>query len=89
MWNLMLGLGEDGYDWELVKVGGEEEKEAFMEELAELKGNLAKVEGWKKRRKEIDGELGQVFVRGGGVLEEVEYPESVELVGPADADVSL
>ena len=88
-WNLMLGLGEDGYDWELVKVGGEEEKEAFMEELVELKGNLAKVEGWKKRRKEIDGELGQVFVRGGGVLEKVEYQEQIERAEPADIDLPL
>lgn len=47
-------------------------------ELAELKERLEKVEGWKKRRQEIDEELGIVRVESGEVLPPPAYHEREE-----------
>ncbi|KIY02044.1 uncharacterized protein Z520_02182 [Fonsecaea multimorphosa CBS 102226] len=64
--NLLLGLGEEGFDWELVRIGTEEEKLGLEKEIAELKEKLAMVDTWERRRKEIQDELNQVFVVGDG-----------------------
>ncbi|KAH0828311.1 hypothetical protein AYO21_07306 [Fonsecaea monophora] len=64
--NLVLGLGEEGFDWELVRIGTEEEKLGVEKEIAELKEKLAMVETWEKRRNEIQDELNHVFVVGDG-----------------------
>ncbi|KPI38821.1 ATP-binding cassette sub-family D member 2 [Cyphellophora attinorum] len=64
-YNLILGLGDEGYDWDMVKIGSEEEKMNAEKELSQLRENLAQVEEWKKRKAEIDAELGQVMLKGG------------------------
>lgn len=74
-YNLVLGLGEEGYDWEMVKVGTEEEKVGVEKELKELRAKLAMVGEWERRKAEIDAELGKVMVKGG---EELKAPDYVE-----------
>lgn len=63
--NLTLGLGDDGADWDIEKIGTNEEKMGVERELHELRERLGKVEEWKKRRQEIEEELGRVWVTGG------------------------
>jgi ATP-binding cassette subfamily D (ALD) long-chain fatty acid import protein len=46
--------------------------------LAELRERLAKVEMWKKRKGEIEEELGRVWVEGGEELEGPAYLEQDE-----------
>lgn len=63
---LTLGLGDEGEQWELQRIGTETEKQSVEKELAELRDRLAKVEEWKQRRAEIDAELAQVWVKEDG-----------------------
>lgn len=63
-WNLDLGQGEEGEEWTFDRIGTEEEKESVERELEDLRERLAQVEGWRKRRDEIDAELGKVWVSG-------------------------
>lgn len=58
-----MGLGEEGEQWELQRIGTETEKQSVEKELAELRDRLQQVEDWKRRRGEIDDELNQVWVR--------------------------
>jgi ATP-binding cassette subfamily D (ALD) long-chain fatty acid import protein len=62
--NLILGLGEEGYDWEMVRIGTEEEKSGVDKEIAELKEKLSMAPEWERRRAEIQAELSQVLVAG-------------------------
>jgi len=62
--NLVLGLGDEGYDWEMVRIGTEKEKLGLEKEITELKEKLAKVQEWEQRKREIDEELGKVLVVG-------------------------
>lgn len=73
--NLTLGLGEDGSEWEYERIGTEEEKMGVERELLELRERLAKVQEWETRKGEIDSELGKVWVEGGEVLGEPKYTE--------------
>ena len=81
-YNLLLGLGEEGYDWEMVKIGTDQEKMGVERELKELREKLDMVEKWKRRRKEIDDELGKVLIASdsgnGGEGGELEAPAYVE-----------
>lgn len=61
-YNLVLGLGEEGYDWEWHQIGTEMEKMNVEKEVHELKERLDKVPDWEKRLKEIDEELNKVLV---------------------------
>lgn len=61
-YNLVLGLGEEGYDWEWHKIGTESEKMGVEKEVHELKERLEKVDDWEKRLREIDDELNKVLV---------------------------
>ncbi len=78
-WNLDLGQGEEGEDWTFDRIGTEEEKEGVERELEGLRERLAKVEGWRRRREEIEVELGKVWVSGaedkGGELPPPAYVE--------------
>ena len=60
-YNLVLGLGEDGYDWEWNQIGTESEKLGVRKEVDELQSKLEKVPDWEKRLKEIDEELNKVL----------------------------
>jgi ATP-binding cassette subfamily D (ALD) long-chain fatty acid import protein len=71
--NLTLGLGEDGSEWEWERIGTEKEKMGVERELAELRERLAKVQEWEGRRDEIEKELAKVWVEGGEVLDRPEY----------------
>ena len=64
--NLTLGLGEDGADWDFERIGTEDEKMGVERELQELRERLGKVEEWKKRREEIEQELLKVWVESNG-----------------------
>ena len=78
-WNLDLGQGEEGDEWIFDRIGTEEEKEGVERELESLRERLAHVEGWRKRRDEIDAELGKVWVSGQNEGEsELPPPEYVE-----------
>lgn len=73
-YTLTLGLGEDANEYEFLRVGTASEKDSVEKELQELRERLAQVDAWKLRRKEIEEELGEVWVSnagesGGGMLE--------------------
>lgn len=65
-YTLTLGLGEHGDEWDFQRIGTASEKSSVEKELAELRERLERVEEWKQRRNEIEKELGQVWVEGGG-----------------------
>ena len=72
--HLTLGLGAEGADWEVQKIGTEEEKMGVERELAELKEKVGKVKEWEQRRAHIEEELKTVFVEGQeDALEEPDY----------------
>ena len=72
---LTLGLGMNGDEWEMQKIGTESEKDSVEKEIAELKDRLTHVEAWKKRKAEIEAELAEVWVQGGSILETPEFAE--------------
>lgn len=76
--NLILGLGDEGFDWELVKIGGEAEKSSMEKEIKELKDKLAMVDQWERRKQEIEEELRHVQVVGQQGPTELEQPAYVE-----------
>lgn len=82
VWNLVLGLGEEGESWDMVRVGSEREKMNKERELNELRAELGQVEEWRRRRQEIEQELelGDVNIRlkGGDVLQPPSYIETEE-----------
>jgi ATP-binding cassette subfamily D (ALD) long-chain fatty acid import protein len=66
IWNLTLGLGVEGEDWEMKRIGTAEEKQEVEKELESLKAELAKVQDWERRKGEIDAELARVWVKDSG-----------------------
>lgn len=65
MYNLILGQGERGDEWELERIGTEREKMQVERELQELRERLSKVDEWTRRRQEIDDELAAVWTDRG------------------------
>ncbi|ROT34991.1 peroxisomal long-chain fatty acid import protein [Sodiomyces alkalinus F11] len=76
--NLILGGGENGDEWEFERIGTEREKLQVEKELQDLRERLAQVETWKARKDEIERELAQVWVDGGDSLNPPPYVESKE-----------
>ncbi|KUL86202.1 hypothetical protein ZTR_08368 [Talaromyces verruculosus] len=74
---LTLGLGMSGDEWEFDRIGTEKEKMGVEKELQELRKRLDNVEVWKRRREEIELELNKVWVAS-GELAPPTYQESVE-----------
>jgi ATP-binding cassette, subfamily D (ALD), peroxisomal long-chain fatty acid import protein len=74
--NLVLGLGERGDEWEFERIGTEREKMQVERELQELRERLSQVEKWTQRREEIEKELAQVWTEGGDALSPPPYVES-------------
>lgn len=60
---LRLGLGPDLTGWKLEKVGTANARLGFEKELHELRETMGQVESWKQRKKAIEEELSQVWVR--------------------------
>ena len=79
-YNLILGLGDEGYDWDMIKIGSDQEKLNLSQELNQLRENLAQVEVWKQRKAEIDDELslGKVMLKNGEDLAPPSYIQPVE-----------
>lgn len=65
--NLLLGQGENGDEWEFDRIGTEREKMQVERELQDLRERLAQVEQWKQRREEIEKELAQVWTESDAV----------------------
>lgn len=85
--NLVLGMGENGDEWEFERIGTEREKMHVERELQDLRERLAKVEEWKARKDEIERELAQVWVEGGVTLQPPPYTEEQEGEGDGEGDV--
>ncbi|KAH7133279.1 ABC transporter transmembrane region 2-domain-containing protein [Dactylonectria estremocensis] len=73
-YNLSLGMGERGDEWEFERIGTEREKLQVEKELHDLRERLAQVDEWKRRREEIETELAAVWTDKG---EELAAPESM------------
>ncbi|KAJ2894556.1 peroxisomal half ABC transporter [Zalerion maritima] len=84
--NLILGMGDNGGEWEYERIGTEREKMHVERELHELRERLEQVETWKARREEIETELAKVWVDGGDELGPPVYTESVIEVQQEEAD---
>lgn len=81
----MLGLGDNGDEWTLERIGTEREKMNVERELHELRERLEQVEEWKQRHQEVERELARVWVEGGDVLGPPPYVEA-EGKQPAQTD---
>ncbi|KAI2614865.1 ABC transporter transmembrane region 2-domain-containing protein [Hypoxylon sp. NC1633] len=80
--NLLLGTGDNGDEWEFERIGTEREKMHVERELQELHERLSQVEQWKQRREEIEKELAQVWVEGDASLDPPPYVENAEPESP-------
>ncbi|RDL42424.1 p-loop containing nucleoside triphosphate hydrolase [Venustampulla echinocandica] len=76
--NLTLGMGEDGTEWEWERIGTAEEKMGVERELQQLRDRLEKVKEWENRKLEIENELNKVWVDGGSELGKPEYVEETQ-----------
>lgn len=93
-YNLVLGRGESGDQWELQRIGTEREKMHVERELQELRERLSQVEKWKARHEEIEKELAKVWVGSGEEMGPPPYVEKeadgkgkeVESVGLVEAE---
>ena len=61
---LHLGMDDTSPRHHMERVGTEHEKIGVERELRDLREMLAKVEGWKRRKVEVEEQLAQVWVRG-------------------------
>ena len=61
---LTLGLGEEGTEFEMSRIGTARERAGVEKELAELRERLGEVDGWKERLKAVESELAKVWVDG-------------------------
>lgn len=89
MYNLVLGMGERGDEWELQRIGTESEKMHVERELHDLRERLAQVEKWKARREEIEKELNKVWVEGGENLAPPPYAEQEGQATQRESENSL
>ncbi|KAG4034665.1 hypothetical protein MFRU_002g00220 [Monilinia fructicola] len=88
--NLTLGLGDDGAEWEYERIGTEREKMGVEKELQELRERMEMEGAWEERRKKIDEELEEVWVEGGERLAEPAHIDGNgegEIDGHAKVDV--
>ena len=87
-YNLALGTGDQGDEWEFERIGTEREKLHVERELQELRERLAQVEDWKRRRDEIDRELAQVWIEGAEPLAPPPYAAAAAVdEAPAGGEV--
>lgn len=67
-YQLTLGLGATGEEWEFERIGTEKEKMEVEKELQELRKRLDNVYAWKQRLDEINSELRKVWVSEGELV---------------------
>ena len=85
--NLNMGMGPNGNEWDFERIGTEKEKMGVERELQDLRERLTKVKEWEARKDEIDAELAKVWVEGGAEGAHVlESPAYVEAVAGTEAD---
>jgi ATP-binding cassette subfamily D (ALD) long-chain fatty acid import protein len=88
-YNLILGQGERGDEWEFERIGTEREKMQVERELQDIRERLAEVDELKRRRQEIEDELAAVWTGQGETLDPPPYvqhsdesiSDSIEVVG--------
>jgi ATP-binding cassette, subfamily D (ALD), peroxisomal long-chain fatty acid import protein len=73
--NLTLGLGPHGTEWEYERIGSHQQKINVARELQELRGRLTQVEQWKRRYEWIEKDLANVWADGGDGLLPNAYEE--------------
>lgn len=76
--NLVLGQGERGDEWEFERIGTEREKMQVEKEIQEIKERLAQVDEWTKRRDDIENELAAVWTEQGESLDAPSYVDARE-----------
>ncbi|KAL2112737.1 hypothetical protein VUR80DRAFT_6619 [Thermomyces stellatus] len=88
--NLQIGTGDSADDWQFERIGTEREKMQAERERAEIRERLSKVDEWKRRRDEVEAELGRVWVDGGDTLGAPEYVgvDEEEEIGVEEDDLS-
>jgi len=59
-YQLRLGTGEDGYGWEWQQLSSAQGRMTIEKEIAELEQLMEQVDGWKRRREEIEAALTKV-----------------------------
>jgi ATP-binding cassette subfamily D (ALD) long-chain fatty acid import protein len=62
--NLSLGLGPHGTEWEYERIGSHQQKINVARELQDLRGRLMQVEQWKRRYEWIEQDLANVWADG-------------------------
>lgn len=72
------GFVGESYTYNLQRIGTAAEKQSVEKELNELRDRLSKVEGWKRRREEIEMELQRVLTGKGESLPPPPYSEPDE-----------
>lgn len=85
-YNLTLGLGDDGSEWEYERIGTEREKMGVEKELQELRERMAMEGAWMERKEKIERELEEVWVEGGGKLEGEEMGKGKGIEGVEGGD---
>ncbi|KAL1891763.1 ATP-binding cassette long-chain fatty acid transporter pxa1 [Ceratocystis pirilliformis] len=74
-YNLVLGSGEQGNEWEFDRIGTDREKMQVEKEIQELRKQLGQVEQWKERHAQLEAELADVWTDRGEFLDAPEYLE--------------
>jgi ATP-binding cassette subfamily D (ALD) long-chain fatty acid import protein len=74
----MLGMGDNGDEWEFERIGTEREKMQVEKEVQELRERLAEVNELKKRRDEIEVELASVWTDKGKSLPAPAYTANAD-----------
>ncbi|KAF3938138.1 hypothetical protein ABW19_dt0210013 [Dactylella cylindrospora] len=85
-YQLRLGLGEYGSQWEFDRIGAERERMSIEKEIKELEERLAKVEEMEDRKEAIEKELKNVLIEGGslGVAE-----DETRVIEDVDDDIAV
>ncbi|KAI1368279.1 ABC transporter transmembrane region 2-domain-containing protein [Xylaria arbuscula] len=84
--NLALGLGDNGDEWEFERIGTEREKMQVERELQELRERLSQVDEWRQRREEIERELAEVWTeKNDAPLDPPSYIETGQVSDVAQA----
>ncbi|KAL8702588.1 MAG: hypothetical protein Q9201_004247 [Fulgogasparrea decipioides] len=79
---------EELLGWSFERIGTKEERVGVEREIQALREKLDKVEGWRRRKEEIEKELGRVWVEGEAELQAPEYLAAEEDQGILEDQIS-